>query len=83
MRSRFVVVRPGRRPSSVSARRTHLRNVSGVMPSMLAIGQISPLRGVLALAFAPALPWGTSSVCPWLHPLKGWSLPETRGGSGP
>ncbi|HET6494826.1 MAG TPA: hypothetical protein VFH61_05620, partial [Thermoleophilia bacterium] len=23
----------------------------------------------------------TSSVCSWLHPLKGWSLRETRGGS--
>src|SRR6266545_2752911 len=40
-RSRSSVVRPGRRPSSVSARRTHLRSVSEETPNLPAIEQIA------------------------------------------
>src|SRR5438128_12303254 len=32
---------------------------------------------------APAPPVRTRSVVPWLHPLKSWSLRQSRGGSEP
>jgi hypothetical protein len=40
-RSRSSLVSPGRRPSSVSARRTHLRNVSEETPNLCAMEQIA------------------------------------------
>ncbi len=41
MRSRSVLVRPNLRPWSVSAQRTHLHSISGVMPSWAAIEVIA------------------------------------------
>jgi hypothetical protein len=40
-RARSSLVRPGRLPSSISTRRTQLRNVSGVGPNFAAIEQIA------------------------------------------
>ena len=79
-----------RRPST-SARRTHFRNVSGVIPNFEAIELIvCPLRRVvpLVLEHHPDRPLADSplGICPVvssLHPLKDWSLQHSRGGSTP
>src|SRR5581483_3484710 len=41
IRSRSALLTPGRRPPSTSARRTHLRSVSGVIPNLPASDEIA------------------------------------------
>ena len=87
-RSRSPVVSPARAPPSTSARRTHVRNVSAIIPNFEAIDVIvahatharldartpsaRPARGSLL---------GTCLVVSSPHPLRSWSLQHPRGGS--
>ena len=52
-------------------------------PSLIvAAGYAVPFYFLSLALRAPELPQKTSSVFPLLHPLKEWSLRESRGGSG-
>src|SRR5437867_12703004 len=87
-RSRSSVVRPGRLPASRSAWRTHFRSVSAVQPIFSAIEVIAAHCDSCAASCSTTIRTArdrtsgeTSWVSAWPHPLKAWSLRETRRGS--
>ncbi len=92
IRSRSSLVRPGRWPRSRSACRTQLaQRLAGAADLRRNRADRRPLRGVIAAgapapsaprAPAPQAKIGSMSSSSWLHPLKSWSLRQTRRGSG-
>ena len=85
-----AVVTPGRSPASRSARRTHLRSVSGAHPNFWAIDLIaahsvsyesrfSRMSRTRTLSYLDRVP--LSSFFPLLHPLTLRSLRESRDSS--
>src|SRR5205823_895299 len=79
--------RAGRRPAHAAAptsaaSRPYTRSSPRSIRSPPIASRARPAAPTPAAPPAPAPPVRTRSVVPWLHPLKSWSLRQSRGGSG-
>src|SRR5207244_1144562 len=63
--------------------RGHTRSFPRSIRSPPIASRVHPAAPPPAAPPAPAPPVRTCSVVPWLHPLKQWSLRQSRGGSVP
>src|SRR5438034_3469561 len=78
--------RAGRRPAHAAAptsaaSRPYTRSSPRSIRSPPIASRARPAAPTPAAPPAPAPPVRTRSVVPWLHPLKSWSLRQSRGGS--